>query len=176
MSLERIVLAGFMGSGKSTIGRLLAAELGWSFVDLDTEIELVSGQTVPGLFAEHGEAYFRRVESDVLGKLLALRSTVIALGGGAPEIEANRELLEASADTCVVFLKAPFEVLFERCAEQALDPEATARPILANRDEAELRFARRAEHYHAIAHEIVETASLSATATVAHLLARLELN
>src|ERR1700749_3713805 len=91
---SRIVLTGFMGSGKSTVGPLLAAELGWAFLDLDTEIERRTGLTVPQIFAEQGEAAFRKEETAALAAVLGRTRTVIALGGGAPETLGNRLLLE----------------------------------------------------------------------------------
>ena len=64
--LKRLVLTGFMGAGKSTIGRLLAARLAWDFLDLDTHLEHRTGTTIPQLFRDHGEARFRRLESTAL--------------------------------------------------------------------------------------------------------------
>jgi shikimate kinase len=78
----RVVLVGFMGSGKTTVGRLLARRLGWSFVDLDDEVEAASGGTVEELFREHGEATFREIEGRVGADALARSNTVLAPGGG----------------------------------------------------------------------------------------------
>jgi shikimate kinase len=83
--LKRLVLTGFMGAGKSTIGRLLADRLNWNFLDLDAHLEARTGATIPQLFAEHGEARFRRLESTALASALARTNTVLALGGGTPE-------------------------------------------------------------------------------------------
>src|SRR5437899_3134876 len=90
LPLERLVLTGFMGAGKSTVGRLLAARLGWNFLDLDAHLEERAGATIPEIFALHGEARFRRLESSALASALNRRNTVIALGGGAPESLTNR--------------------------------------------------------------------------------------
>ena len=79
-TLGRIVLTGFMGAGKSTVGRLLAAQLGWAFLDLDEHLEARTGLSIAGLFALHGEDHFRRVESAALASALGSAHTVIALG------------------------------------------------------------------------------------------------
>ncbi|WP_305794657.1 shikimate kinase, partial [Granulicella sp. L60] len=93
-NLKRLVLTGFMGAGKSTIGHLLAARLHWNFLDLDAHLESRTNATIPQLFELHGEARFRRLESTALASALALSNTVLALGGGTPEDLTNRLLLE----------------------------------------------------------------------------------
>ena len=160
---DRLVLTGFMGSGKTTIGALLAARLGWEFLDLDHEIERRTGQTVPGLFAQHGEAHFRRLESSALAHVLGRRNIVIALGGGVPEELGNRLLLEQSPRTAVVYLEAPFEELLDRCLRQ---PDATERPNLADTALAALRFARRQRHYERLARFRIVTTGRSAQQTL----------
>ena len=124
-TIERVVLTGFMGSGKTTTGRLLAERLGWAFRDLDAEVERREGRTVPQIFAESGEATFRRLESAALASLLGQRRVVIALGGGAPEELGNQLLLEQTPKTAVVYLKAPLATLLERCGKD----EGTERPL-----------------------------------------------
>jgi shikimate kinase len=81
IKVNKIFLIGFMGSGKSTIGRLLAAQLGWSFIDLDEEIVAHEQMPIEHIFATHGEPYFRALELALLEPLLS-RKMVIALGGG----------------------------------------------------------------------------------------------
>jgi shikimate kinase len=177
-SLQRIVLTGFMGSGKTTIGSLLAERLGWRFLDLDREIEARDGRTVPQIFAasgdKGGEAHFRRLESATLASLLGQRHVVIALGGGAPEELGNRLLLEQTPHTAVVYLSASFDTLVARCTEQAADPTATARPNLADLAHAERRFHLRRPHYERIAAHTVETAELTLDQTADTILARLQ--
>ena len=165
--IQRIALTGFMGAGKSTIGRLLAARLGWNFLDLDTHLEQRSGLTVPQIFAEHGEARFRRLESTALASALAQHSTVIALGGGVPESLTNRLLLEQTPGTFTIFLDAPFSVLYDRCVLQATD-----RPVLSDPDAAQARFAARHPLYTRLAGLTVETAELTPEQTVEILLAK----
>ena len=169
---QRVVLTGFMGAGKTTVGRLLAAELDWAFVDADAEVERATGRKVADIFAAHGEEHFRRLESQAIAKALGQRNAVIALGGGAPEILTNRLLLEQTPGTAVVFLDAPFEILFDRCV---LQEGATVRPVLTNPEEAAERFRRRAPLYLRCAHHRVLTADQSPRDTalaVLHLLAR----
>jgi len=163
---ERIVLTGFMGSGKSTIGPLLAAELGWNFVDLDAEIERRTGLSVPQIFAERGEAAFRKEETAALVTALGYARAVIALGGGAPETLANRLLLEQTPATAVVYLAAPFATLAARCAQQP----GNVRPNFTDHA-AETRFATRQPLYQRLAHVSVETGSLSPEDSVAAVLA-----
>lgn len=79
-----VYIIGFMGSGKSTAGKKLASVLGWSFIDLDKRIEEVTGKTIPEIFSQHGEIYFRNVEAEVLRSLESQTKTVISTGGGTP--------------------------------------------------------------------------------------------
>lgn len=170
--LERVVLTGFMGSGKTTVGQLLAQRLGWEFRDLDDEIERRTGKTVPQIFAESGEAAFRRQESAALAVLLGHAHIVIALGGGAPEALGNRLLLEQTPKTAVVYLEAPLETLVARCELQAATPNGTERPLLG---EAAERFKVRHPLYERIArHKITTTdaAPNQVVALVLHALGR----
>jgi shikimate kinase len=171
--LRRLVLTGFMGAGKTTVGRMLADRLGWGFLDLDAYIESRTGVAVPSIFAEHGERHFRKLESQALAAALGLHNVVLALGGGTPEILTNRLLLEQTQATATIFLHAPFSVLFDRCMLQALNPGATDRPNLADPAAAEERFRARQPLYRRLAHHTIDTASLSTEQTVATLLARL---
>jgi len=125
-----LVLIGFMGAGKSTLGRMLATRLGCPLIDLDLEIALVHGP-IPNLFSERGESGFRAIEHHQLDQILPgmARPSVLALGGGAFLQPANRELLARHAAT-VIFLDAPFELVRTRVAGSpqqrplARDPEA----------------------------------------------------
>src|SRR5215471_7263116 len=98
-STRRVFLVGFMGAGKTTAGRILAARAGWDFVDLDHVIESRHGESVATIFAEHGEGEFRRRERAALLELLAnnasnKKGAVVALGGGAFVSPENRAALE----------------------------------------------------------------------------------
>ena len=139
-----IVLVGFMGAGKSSVGPKLAQLLGWTFKDLDDHIQLQEGRTVPQIFAESGEAAFRRIEHRALrGLLKELKesSQVIAVGGGAFAQENNRALLESSK-VPTVFLDAPPEELFRRCMEQKID-----RPLRRDRHQFFQLYEDRRAHY-----------------------------
>lgn len=166
--LRRLVLTGFMGAGKSTIGRMLAARLGWTFLDLDTHLEQRTGATIPQLFERHGEAHFRRLESTALASALGRSNTVLALGGGTPEGLTNRLLLEQTPATFTVFLDAPFPVLFDRCVMQGL-----SRPVLADPDAAQLRFTTRHPLYVRLAHLTIDTTSITPEETVDFLITAL---
>jgi len=167
-TLRRIVLTGFMGAGKTTVGRLLAAQLNWEFLDLDAHLEARTGLSVPEIFASHGEAHFRRLESSALVNALSRTRTILALGGGTPEILTNRLLLEQTPGTVTVFLNAPFPTLFDRCVLQTID-----RPNLADPVRAEARFLERQPLYRRLARHTIDTAAQSPEETAETLLAAL---
>lgn len=96
---DRIALVGFMGSGKSTVGRLLATAVGYRFVDVDTLIEQEAGESIAELFRRAGEEAFRVLETRMLLGLGERRSVVIATGGGAPMRAANHDFLRAKCRT-----------------------------------------------------------------------------
>ena len=129
MERDRVFLVGFMGSGKSTVGPLLAKRLGWPFLDLDSMIEDSFGGPIHRIFAQHGEPFFRRMESDALRNLQRWKNCVAALGGGAFVDSENR--LQISRLGLSVFLDLPLEGVLERCP-----PDGT-RPLL--KDPASVR-------------------------------------
>lgn len=102
-AFRKVYMIGFMGSGKTTAGKKLAALLGWSFIDLDQKIEEETGKTIPELFSEYGEEYFRRVESEVLKSFKYNTDTVISTGGGAPCNADNMDFMLTTGLT--VYLK-----------------------------------------------------------------------
>jgi len=108
----RIYLTGFMGAGKTTVGRLLADRLGWPFVDLDAEVESRTGRSIRDLFAAAGEPEFRRLEREALAATFAADPLVVAVGGGTL---ADPAVLEAArARGLVVFLNPPFATIAAR--------------------------------------------------------------
>ncbi len=169
-TLQRIVLTGFMGAGKTSVGRILAELLGWEFVDLDTHLEGRAGATIPALFETHGEPHFRRLESSALANALARPHTILALGGGTPEQLTNRLLLEQTPGTLVVFLDAPFETLFDRCMLQSFASPDHIRPVLASPAEAEARFRARQPLYKRLARATIATESLTPAEAAASIL------
>jgi len=160
-TLKRIVLTGFMGAGKTTVGRLLAQSLSWEFLDLDAHLEARAQATVPQLFERLGEPGFRRLESSALANALAHSHTVLALGGGTPEQLTNRLLLEQTPGTLVIFLDAPFPLLYDRCMLQSFASPDHIRPVLASPEQAEARFHQRQPHFRRLARLTVETANLT---------------
>jgi shikimate kinase len=139
---RRIVLTGFMGSGKSTVGPLLASRLGWKFVDVDEVIEAEAGTKITELFAQHGEVEFRRREHETIGRLAEGEELVLALGGGAIETDAVRTLLLESAGTLLVHLEVELETTLKRCAGTE-----GMRPILADRANLTARYEKRLPLY-----------------------------
>ncbi|WP_166259009.1 shikimate kinase AroK [Marinobacter salicampi] len=140
MSLpKRIVLVGPMGAGKSTIGRLLARELGYRFVDSDRLIEERCGANIPWIFDVEGEEGFRQRESAMLAELAHQQAVVVATGGGAVMKPENHETLKQ--DALVVYLKTSIDQQVERTRRdknrpllQNDDPEAVLRDLFTMRD------------------------------------------
>jgi len=142
-----------MGSGKSTVARLLARQIGWIHADLDRRITDVTGLSIPDIFSQQGEPAFRQIEHEELEKTLAeakalSRATVISLGGGTTAQPANLALLERYGVT-LIWLHCPVEELLRRCAH------ITNRPLF--RDEASFRalYSQRLPFYE-VAHFRVE--------------------
>ena len=119
-------LVGFMGAGKTSVGRVLSVRLGWPFEDLDDRIEAQEGRSVAEIFRDAGEEGFRRAETAALRQVLTgvgSSPRIIALGGGAIAQAENTRLLQQS-EAAMVFLDAPVEELFRRC-----DQEGRERPL-----------------------------------------------
>lgn len=118
-------MVGLPGSGKSTLGKKLAGELGFRFIDLDTVVEEKEGLPVPELFSQKGEAYFRKAEANSLRTLLeSEQNYVLATGGGAPCFFNNMEHIQQQA--CSVYLEVPFEELAPRLLAEGI----AKRPLL----------------------------------------------
>ncbi len=126
MERNRIFLVGFMGSGKSTVGPLLASRLGWRFIDIDVQIELERGKTIREIFELEGERYFRELETLALRTLKDSQRIVVALGGGGFLPEKNRDIIGQQGTS--VFLDCSLEVILRRCT-----PDGT-RPLLQAND------------------------------------------
>jgi shikimate kinase len=138
-----IYVVGFMGSGKSTIGRLLAHRLGWSFFDTDEEIERAEKTSIAEIFEQRGEPEFRRIETTILRQHVAWiergRPAVLALGGGAFTQPENRETLAGRGVT--VWLDCPFETVSRRLAQ------ASHRPLARNSEELPELYRSRLDIY-----------------------------
>jgi len=125
---QNIILCGFMGTGKSTVGQLLASRLGWRFADTDKVIESRQGRTIPQIFTQAGEPAFRELERALCQEIIDWHKTVIATGGGVPVNPENRAaLLEAGLVIC---LDAPPAEIARRLTAEA-QPD---RPMLASAD------------------------------------------
>jgi shikimate kinase len=135
----RVVLVGFMGAGKSTVGPLLADLLGWRFLDLDDRIEEEAGLSVAQIFAEQGEPAFRKAERQSAEELVGLKETVLATGGGAFAEPLTREALRRNAVT--VWLRIDLTTAFRRL------PRDGARPLASNRAIMERLLAEREPAY-----------------------------
>ena len=148
MGYSRVYLIGFMGAGKTTIGRQLAKKLRWKFIDLDREIEQHERRQIADIFRESGEPHFRSLEQRYLKEVSSSDRAVIALGGGAYIEPQNRSLADETGLT--VWLKVPFNKVADRVKMDG------TRPKFGNRDEAE-RLYRSREAYYALAKVHVST-------------------
>ena len=160
---DNVILVGFMGAGKSSVGRLLARRLGRCFVETDDMITAQEGRSIPDIFAERGEAHFRALEEETV-RLLALKSgDVIATGGGLPCRDGRPEALRAMGT--VVWLRGEFDAVYERAQR------AGARPMLAGRGRDEIEALYRArEPYYRQADLTVDTTGINPDQVVAKLL------
>src|SRR5688572_11369222 len=148
-----IVLLGFMGAGKSSVGRVLARRLGRCLVETDDMITAAEGRSIPEIFTAEGETYFRAAEDEVLRLLALKRGEVIATGGGLPCREGRTEALRALGT--VVWLSGDFETLYERALRGG------DRPMLAGRTRDDVRALYRSrEPFYARAAFTVDTTSL----------------
>jgi shikimate kinase len=139
---RRIVLTGFMGSGKTTVGPLIARRLGWKFLDVDDAIAAEAGATIAELFSRQGEAAFRERERAAIAALASNDSLVLALGGGAIEHAATRALLLTTPGTLLVHLEVELATTLKRCRGTE-----HLRPILADQANLESRYQRRLPLY-----------------------------
>jgi shikimate kinase len=133
-----IVLVGLMGAGKSSIGRRLAEKLDVPFVDADHEIEIAADKTIPEIFKDHGEAYFREGERRVISRLIENGAQVLSTGGGAFINEETRQGIQAHGIS--VWLKADLSLLMKRVMKRAdrpllqtEDPEAVMQKLMDQR-------------------------------------------
>ena len=119
---NRIYLIGMMASGKSTIGKVLAEALGYTFVDMDAEIEAKRGKSISQIFATEGESYFRELESQLLQELSSIKNVVISTGGGAP---VHHQGIDIMLDTGrVVWLKVSRDEIYTRLQNDNTRPLA----------------------------------------------------
>ena len=158
-----IVLVGFMGAGKTTVGRLLAARLGLAFADSDLVIEQRRGRSIAEIFARDGEAAFRAAEHEVLAELMRGPDAVLAAGGGAVEHRASRRLLRAAR---VIYLQVSYDEAMRRVGGDA------GRPLLRRPDLADI-YRQRVPVYQSVATLTVATAGRPAEAVCQEVISRL---
>jgi shikimate kinase len=137
--IQNIALIGFMGTGKSSVGQMVAAQLHFTFLDTDHVIEARAGKTISEIFAGQGEPAFRELERNIVGELVSRKKTVISTGGGLPANPEN--LASLKTHSLVVCLWASAEKIWERVRSQTHrpllqepDPLAKIRSLLANRE------------------------------------------
>ncbi len=163
---ENVFLVGFMGAGKSSVGRLLAKRLGRRFVETDDLIVAREGRSIPEIFTIGGEARFRELEADLLELLERERGAVIVTGGGFPCREGRMEALRELGT--VVWLAGEFDALYERALRSG------SRPMLDGRPKEEVAALCRArEPYYRQAHLAVETTGMGVEQVVRRILALL---
>ncbi len=164
----RVLLVGFMGSGKSSVGRSLARSLGWSFCDFDHEVRKRAGMSIPELFGRHGEAVFRTMEESVGTDLLLRRRVVLASGGGWPCTAGRMDALPHG--TLSIWLKVREDVVFSRVTRRK-----GSRPLLDVEDPRpriqELMRVR--EPWYAMADWVIEANDLEPAAIARLIQARL---
>lgn len=130
----KIILSGYMGSGKTRVGELLARKIDQEFLDLDHVISAEEGKSVSGIFETSGEIYFRRKETEVLKKLLDTKDDfVLALGGGTPCYGKNLQLIKNTPEATLVYLKTGLQELKNRLLK-----EKDSRPLIKNLDSPEV--------------------------------------
>jgi shikimate kinase len=159
VTTDKIYLVGFMGAGKTTTARALGRVLGWRVEDLDERIEMRERRTIAGIFAQHGEPYFRQLERQALTELLPERHIIVATGGGTFAEADNRAVM--LADGRVAWLDVPLETVIERL------PADGRRPLAADRTQLAQLYARRQLTY---AHAHVR---IDATGPVAEVIERM---
>ena len=155
---RKIYIIGFMGSGKSTAGRKLAASLGWQYKDLDQEIELIAGISIRDIFATFGEHYFRELEAGTLTSLKTINDSVISAGGGTPCYGKNMEFMMETG--IVIYLKMSPGQLISR-----LERGKAKRPLIKDLSSDELlkyiteKLSER-EIYYLKAHLVIDSIDL----------------
>lgn len=169
MTSDRVFLIGPRGSGKSTVGRLLAARLGWAFVDADEELEARAGRSIADIFAADGEPAFRDLESAVLRDLAGRDRHVTACGGGVVLREDHRQLLR-TAGHCIGLIGDPATLAERLAADPSTAGRRPALTALPGRAEIEAVLREREPLYRETAHCVVATDGRSPNEVVSAIL------
>lgn len=132
--MQKLILVGYMAVGKTTIAALLAQQTGWEWIDLDDIIQNKTNLSIPEIFKQKGEIFFRKIENEVFKELLNTgEKQIISTGGGTP-CYANNHLLLNGENIISIYLQASIDLLFER-----LKVSKTARPLVANQSDDSLK-------------------------------------
>jgi len=169
MDYENISLIGFMGSGKSTIGKIIADKIGFIFIDLDRIIELDKGMEIKDIFKSYGEKYFRDLESEVIKKVYKNKNCVFACGGGAVERKKNVDIIRKNSR--VIYINVSPEVSLKRLKD------VKDRPLIEVEDREEIikkMIKRRDMLYRKCAHFIVDNNGEDPNKTSKEILNRLD--
>ena len=150
MSKVNFYLTGFMASGKSTIGPIVANTLGWEFFDLDNEIERRERRTINKIFKESGEEYFRKLEVEILKELSTGNSLIISLGGGTLVNQQNRNLIKSTGK--LIYLESSIDIAFQRLKHKRDRPVLLAENEIDQTEESiynriKLLFNKRKKYY-----------------------------
>lgn len=146
--MNSIILCGFMGSGKTVVGKELAKIMGCKFVDTDEMIENEQGVAIKAIFATHGEDYFRDLEHEVCKKVATMKNCVVSTGGGALTFERNVEAIKNGGK--IVFLDASFDVICDRIGD------STTRPLFQDKEKAKALYDERKSKYLAASDYVVD--------------------
>ncbi|MBQ1867451.1 MULTISPECIES: shikimate kinase [Selenomonas] len=131
--MKNVILIGFMGTGKTSTGKMLASKLGCAFIDMDQKIEEEAGMCIPDIFAQKGEAHFRQLEKDLVERLSARRNAVISTGGGTVKNPDNVAAFKKSG--IIICLSASVDAVLERTKRHG------TRPVLDQADQGDRRKA-----------------------------------
>ncbi len=146
--MTNIVLCGFMGSGKTVVGRELAKIMGCKFVDTDEYIEKEQGVAIKAIFASRGEEYFRDLEYEMCKKVAEMKNCIVSTGGGAMTYQRNVDAIHHGAK--IVFLDASFDVICERIGD------STTRPLFRDKVKAKQLYDERKHKYLAAADYVID--------------------
>lgn len=145
--MNNIVLCGFMGSGKTVVGKELAKILGVKFVDTDELIEEEQGVAIKAIFATHGEDYFRDLEYEMCKKVAEMNGVVVSTGGGAMTFKRNVDAIKEGSK--VVFLDASFDVICDRIGD------SSTRPLFQDKEKAKKLYDERKDKYLSVADYVI---------------------
>ena len=142
--MNNIVLCGFMGSGKTVVGKELAKLMGCRFADTDDMIEAEQGIAIKAIFAAHGEEYFRELEHEICKKIANTKNCVVSTGGGALTYQRNVDVIKRGGGK-IVFLDASFDTICDRIGD------SSSRPLFQDKEQAKRLYDERKTKYEAAA-------------------------